>query len=170
MQQDRRKEMNGRINKLVKAFEQIELFNSLQTNKEYTYYLEGLDTQVPVILEEVLELADALEDVDDVEILDGLADSLVTVLGAIKRAEKGGFDVLGALLAVCENNMLKYTFDYEQAVKWAFELEQKLGVEVVVFGDEKLYGVMRSDTGKILKPINHPKVSLDNFLPVHGEV
>ena len=118
---------------LVECFKLIELFNAVADQKEYEYYLEGLDVQVPRIFEELTELDNALEYVNDTEVLDGVADVLVTALGLIKKAEKGGFDVLGALKAVCEQNMQKYTSNEALARQWAYLWEEKHQEETEVF-------------------------------------
>ena len=64
--------------------------------------------QAKVILEESKELVSSLEDKDENEIKDGIADVLFTSLRLVSLLGDK-YDVLGMLNAVCDNNDLKYT-------------------------------------------------------------
>lgn len=161
-----------RQKKLLQAIELIELFNEIADNKPYDYYLQGVDTQLPVILEEVLELDAALEKVDDVEILDGGVDSFVTIVGLIQKMEKGGFNFVDALLNVCYNNLSKYTSTEVEALERISEYKkQKENTPVELFKHDReasvWYGMRNSVTGKILKPVDHPKPDLTPYVPDH---
>lgn len=117
--------------------------------------------QAKVILEEAKELVVALEDKDENEIKDGIADVLFTSLRLVSLLGDK-YDVLGMLNAVCDNNDLKYTTDYDAFVttqKW-FNADT---FDIATVVDGVNYYCLKNENGKVVKPKDFPKVDLSEF-------
>ena len=147
---------------VIHLFENVEMFNDV-VNKPNT--IDTLKEKHKIATEEILELRDALDKNDPIEILDAVVDSLYTVLAFFKSCEAIGYDVKGAILAVCENNSTKF-------VKTATEAEmsvrhyQSQGIECKSVYNEKYdcYSIVDGN-GKVRKPLGYKSVELDKFLP-----
>lgn len=76
-------------------------------------------------------------------------------------------DVDGALAHVCENNMTKFVDNKELAHKSVLGYSAEgVGCEVKVtqVGDKKMYAVIRTEDGKLLKPFGYEPVDLTQFI------
>lgn len=76
-------------------------------------------------------------------------------------------DVDGALAHVCENNMTKFVDNKELAHKSVLGYSAEgVGCEVKVtqVGDKKMYAVIRTEDGKLLKPFGYESVDLTQFI------
>lgn len=168
-----------REQKLIKAFQQIELFNKLIGNKN-SY--EAVFNQLGRVEEELEETLDAVSivgkdlrgnkvrtlssEIDELELLDGVCDQLVVVLDLIAKLEALGYNVLDGLLAVTENNMSKFTKD--DVIPYTTQgYYESIGTRAIITYDEehKLFGVKRKQDGKLLKMVNFKPVDLKEFLP-----
>lgn len=94
-------------NAMNKVYEDVEFFNDVAGN------LTGVDkasiaAQLDFIQEEYLETVAAFDDEDPVELLDGVADLIVTVFGLAQKLEASGYNVSEAVQRVCVNNNSKY--------------------------------------------------------------
>lgn len=117
--------------------------------------------QAKVILEEAKELVSALDVKDENEIKDGIADVLFTSLRLVSLLGDK-YDVLGMLNAVCDNNDLKYTTDYDAFVtteKWWNA--STFDIATVVNG--VTHYCLKNENGKVVKPKDFPKVDLSVF-------
>lgn len=117
--------------------------------------------QANVVLEEAKELVAALEDKDETEIKDGIADVLFTSLRLVSLLGDK-YDVLGMLNAVCDNNDLKYTtnqVDFFAAGGVWDKLSDGCKYEVTEI-DGVTYYCLKNENGKVVKPKDFPKVEL----------
>ena len=132
-------------------------------NKQDTLYdvVRKVLPQAKVILEESKELVAALESKDENEIKDGIADVLFTSL-RLDSLLGDKYDVLVMLNAVCDNNDLKYTTDYD-----AFATTQKWWnastFDITTVIDGVTYYCIKNENGKVVKPKDFPKVDLSEF-------
>lgn len=128
-------------------------------------YWESLKSQSLCMLEEAKELVAAVEAKDPVETLDAQADLQYVLDGLVFLSQH---DHDGAMEAVCQNNNLKYTDNYQEAVQRMFDIEKRTGDECylrpsMVEGKE-WFAVVRKSDGKIMKQSNLPKVQLAEFI------
>ncbi|EJM9728525.1 hypothetical protein NPC53_000949 [Shigella flexneri] len=128
-------------------------------------YWESLKSQSLCMLEEAKELVAAVEAKDPVETLDAQADLQYVLDGLVFLSQH---DHDGAMEAVCQNNNLKYTDSYQEAVQRMFDIEKRTGDECylrpsMVEGKE-WFAVVRKSDGKIMKQSNLPKVQLAEFI------
>ena len=128
-------------------------------------YWESLNSQSLCMLEEAKELVAAVEAKDPVETLDAQADLQYVLDGLVFLSQH---DHDGAMKAVCQNNNLKYTDDYQEAVYRMFDIEKRTGEECflrqsIVDGKE-WFAIVRKSDGKIMKQSNLPKVQLATYI------
>lgn len=128
-------------------------------------YWESLKSQSLCMLEEAKELVAAVEAKDPVETLDAQADLQYVLDGLVFLSQH---DHDGAMKAVCHNNNLKYTDDYQEAVSRMFDIEKRTGDECfirqsIVEGKE-WFAIVRKSDGKIMKQSNLPKVQLATYI------
>jgi phosphoribosyl-ATP pyrophosphohydrolase len=114
--------------------------------------------QANCILEEAKELVAALEDKDETEIKDGVADVLFTSLRLVSLIGDK-YDLFDILNKVCDNNDKKYTTierDFVYDDKW--DVPNTFDVVTVIDGVS--YYCLKNENGKVVKPKNFPKVDL----------
>lgn len=155
-------------------YEYTAAFNTLKGLTNEVSYTPELMTklireQILRIQEEVDETIEALEAKDVVEVLDGAVDIAVCSMGLLQILQISGVDVLGACGEVARNNLMKYTEDKKKAEATAKHYTDK-GDECEVFvasedEDGIIYGVRRIEDGKLMKPVDHPRVDLSRFIP-----
>lgn len=128
-------------------------------------YWESLRSQSLCMLEEAKELVAAVEAKDPIETLDAQADLQYVLDGLIFLSQH---DHDGAIKAVCENNNLKYTDDYQEAVYRMFDIEKRTGDECYlrqsIIDGKEWFAIIRKSDGKIMKQSNLPKVQLAEFI------
>lgn len=167
------------MNKLEQAKEMAYKFNTI-VGSDVSY--ETLAQKLERVDEEVRETFDALgaweeccgnrvispEDIDvnSKELLDGVVDIAYTLFGLMQIAEQLGYDVFGALEAVCKNNNEKFVKTIEEANETAVMYEEQ-GVAVDIRYNEEydVFAVVRKSDGKLLKCKGYKSVVLDQFLP-----
>lgn len=131
------------------------------------FYLR-LKQMAGLLKEELDETVKAVEDKNNVEILDGACDIFVVLIGFMKVLENAGFRVNPAVDAVCDNNATKILVSREDAAK-SVAYHAVKGVDayvdtVTIYG-ETYYSVRRSADGKGLKPHNFKPVNLQEYVP-----
>lgn len=134
--------------------------------------LQDLKNQYKVVLEEVNELGDELEVNNPVKVLDGVVDSLVTILGMAKQLEELGFDVLGACQQVSFDNLQKFPSN-EQVAFDSVEHYLKNGEDVYFEGvslnqddpDSNTVFVLLDNNNKIRKPVGFKGTDLMQYVP-----
>lgn len=153
------------MNKLEQAKEMAYKFNTI-VGSDVSY--ETLEQKLARVDEEVQETIAAISHsvVDEKELLDGVVDIAYTLFGLMQITEQLGYDVEGALEAVCVNNDSKFVRTIEEANETAVIYEEQ-GIEVDIRYNEvyDVFAVVRKSDGKLLKCKGHKSVVLDQFLP-----
>lgn len=120
--------------------------------KESNAYL-----QIELIKEELQETLEAFKAKDDVEVLDGLADTFYVLSGLVNLF---GLDdkMEEAIDRVHKSNMSKFPKSYEEAIRTVDKYKNNnVSCHMVNRGESKV--VVRDD-GKILKSVNYKPVYL----------
>lgn len=155
-------------------YNEVDAFNYLKGWNENADYSPAtmsqlIEGQLLRIQEELKETFKAHSEKDDVEILDGAVDILVTAVGLIQLLSRTETDVLGAMQEVARNNLMKFTEVLSKAEETRDYYKSKgEDCEIhTVYKDDKgtIYAVLRKSDGKLMKPINHPRVELSKYLP-----
>jgi len=121
--------------------------------------------QVDLVMEESKELHDAVNNEPLVNILQETIDVLVVTQGMVQLLESLGCDVQGALQAVADCNLSKYTKDAEVAAMSVKALQES-GVECAgTYNAKADLWVITDSNGKVRKPIGFKKVELSKFVP-----
>lgn len=157
--------MYSKENALTTAYNDVVLFNDVAGAEPN---LDTMRNKTLRVLEEVKETLEAIDKRDDKEILDGVVDVLYTAFGLIKPMEQMGFDVMGALTAVCQNNASKLIpADNVDEIINTVKMYKKAGVETVVSVHEPSgrCAVKNKSEGKVLKPFSYKSVNLSTYLP-----
>lgn len=106
------------------------------------------------------------QNINKKELLDGVVDIAYTLFGLMQIAEQLGYDVFGALEAVCKNNDSKFVKTIEEANETAVIYEeQNIAVDIRYNEEYDVFAVVRKVDGKMLKPKGYKSVVLDQFLP-----
>src|SRR5574338_777681 len=158
---------------LDSAVEEIVFFNQAMglIDEAYSpvseqFYLR-LKQMAGLLKEELDETVKALDEKNNVEILDGACDLFVVLIGFMKVLKNAGFNVESALEDVCENNSTKIMDQREDAAK-SVEAYAAKGVEayvdtIEIFGDV-FFSVRRVADKKGLKPYNFKPVDLTPYV------
>lgn len=172
------------MNKLEQAKEMAYKFNTIVgSDVSYHTLLQKLER----VQEEVEETFDAVsewlynpehtsiddcfirvlkQEVNKKELLDGIADAQYTLFGLMQIAEQLGYDVEGALGAVCKNNDSKFVKTIEEANETAVMYEeQNIPVDIRYNEEYDVFAVVRKSDFKLMKPKGYKSVVLDQFLP-----
>lgn len=129
---------------------------------------DDLKNQVRLITEESKELLEAFENESLINTLQELTDVLVVSFGLLEQFRKLNYDVDGALLAVADCNLSKFTKDRNEA--WdSMEQYHKSNVKCVVeFNQEHRVYVLKDEKDKVRKPLKFKKVNLEEFKPKYS--
>lgn len=124
--------------------------------------------QTKLLVEEVQETVDASEYHDKVELLDGVVDVFVIWSYLAAQLDKAGYDVVGAIQKIQQNNDTKIFKSYVEAADCAEKLSELKDehhyVESGYLNGLEFFTV-RNSYGKISKPIGFKSVDLSEFLP-----
>lgn len=112
--------------------------------------------QLSYITEELGETLVAFEDNNKIELLDGACDLYVTVMGLLQKLRKQGYNVVGALQSVNDNNMSKYSTEPSESLPDGF---------TETYNAEYRMYVIKDSRGKISKPEGFQAVDLSDFVP-----
>lgn len=131
-----------------------------------------LKKQAERIVEEANEILEGATEKDPREVMDGVADTLFTLVYAVEIVRKMGYDVAGACKAVCDENDTKYSDDYMFVQKETELMNKQYGegyckMHKQIYGSTVAYCMKRVEDGKVLKFSTHKKVELDSFIPKH---
>src|SRR5690554_7061749 len=101
-------------------YNEVDAFNHLKGWNENADYSPAtmpqlIEGQLLRIQEELKETFKAYSEKDDVEILDGAVDILVTAVGLIQLLARTETDVFGAMREVARNNLMIFTVDSSMA-------------------------------------------------------
>ncbi len=139
---------------LQSIYNSVKRFNEVAGNLDFITE-ESIDNQISYVWEEVTETIEAFEQGDSVGMLDGCCDVFVTCAGLMQKLEAAGYDVEGALKAVCENNMSKFLPVVSALDKGRYD---------VSFNKKYKLNVLKQD-GKVKKPESFVSVQLAEFVP-----
>lgn len=158
---------------LVNLLAQVIDWNYKAGNKVPEYdtleYWRAVENQSKLMIEESTEGFDAAVVNNPVESIDALCDELFVLAWRIEQHNKVGFDVVGALQQVIDNNSKKVFNSYYEActAKEGLEAkhpEQEFFIETSVYNGLPFYTV-RDSSNKIRKPVNFVAVELEGFVP-----
>lgn len=142
-------------------YDEVYKFNDIAENLN-NVTLTKLEAQMKVFIEESKETADAFTNKDSVELLDGICDSFVTLVGLMQMADKMGFKVDEALKRVNENNLEKY-IDEGDMDDDAYDQYIEMGRSVNYNSQYQCY-VLKDSNLKIRKPIDFVPVQIDDLV------
>lgn len=126
---------------------------------------QDFKNQVEIIRSEFQELADAVEVKDNLEILDGAVDLLVTAFGMIRKLKEAGFNVDRAMEKVGMNNLTKFPTSLT-VVDDSVKMYAEKGVTIKpVFNHKYDRWALMDEIDKYKKPINYKGVDLTDCLP-----
>jgi NTP pyrophosphatase (non-canonical NTP hydrolase) len=129
---------------------------------------DRLERQLALVLEEVSEVAVAIQDKDKSEILKEVLDVGVVWMGMLQILENAGYDVWAAARDVCDNNTSKIMDNIQDAVE---SVEKHIADGVEAYTDTtkvdgvEYFSVRRKKDGKILKPYFFKKVDVSKYVP-----
>lgn len=156
---------------VLDCYKKIDEWNTrVGNNKQYTSNYQcctDITKQAWIVHEEVQETIGASKDTDLLETLDGVCDVLYTGLRLAQLLENRGVQVWSALKKVCENNDLKYTRSLATATQWLEDLSATkpfLAIHEYEGNAGTYYCVKDTQTGKVIKPVSHPKVDLSVYV------
>lgn len=141
-------------------YNEVMTFNEIAGNLN-NVTVEKLEAQMKVFIEESKETAEAFENKDSVELLDGICDSFVTLAGLIQMAEKLGFNVSGALYRVNNNNLEKFPDNISASDMITYADN---GWEITPNIDQGVF-VLKDANGKIRKPVGFKPVQIADLAP-----
>mgnify|MGYP003595148931 CR=1 FL=1 len=131
-------------------------------------YVQQIKNQAKRVYEEVLELMQACEEESFTGILDAFCDIRYTNEYLEDLLKAGDVQTEKAWLAVCENNLSKFTTSYTYAADSKEYYEEK-GVECYIestaYDGETYFCIKRSEDNKVLKPHLYESVDLGGFVP-----
>lgn len=124
--------------------------------------------QLDIIQSEFQELKDAINDEDNLEILDGAVDLLVTTLGMIRKLKEAGFNVDRAMEKVGMNNLTKFPTSLT-VVDDSVKMYADKGVTIrSVFSHQYDRWALMDEGDKYKKPVGFKDVDLSDCLPEKG--
>lgn len=158
---------------LVNLLEQAISFNYRAGNKVPEYdtfeYWRAVENQSKLMIEESTEGEDAAKVNDPIESIDALCDELFVLAWRIEQHIQAGFDVIGAMQQVIDNNSKKVFNSYYEACTAKEGLEfkywdEEFTVETSIHNGLPFYTV-RDSNNKIRKPVDFVAVELEGFIP-----
>lgn len=133
------------------------------------YLFNKVKSLLPLLQEEVKELAEAVCNMDVVEAVDAIGDMGVYYYQLVLLLERAGIDYKSACQAICTNNSLKYTTSAGLAERWLNEWQCEGNFDYYVSGtevDEQMYYCLKDiKTKKVKKWKRFTQVSLKEFIP-----
>ncbi|QDP60412.1 MAG: hypothetical protein GOVbin1096_40 [Prokaryotic dsDNA virus sp.] len=156
----------------MSAYDKIYLMNTLighqPVEPNTKEFWEQIRSQTELVLEETKETLDAAIDEDPQELLDGVADIMVTAIGLYQKLILSGYQTPEALERVCDNNLTKFHRDPEHANE-TLEYYKEQGIEtfvrlVTMQDGTEYYGVINKESGKLLKPHDFVGVVLSDLV------
>ena len=156
-------------------YKDVSFFNLAAKGTEPVYSpnaqetFERLDRQLALVLEEVSEVAVAIQDKDKAEILKEVLDIGVVWMGMLQILENAGYDVWSAAQVVCDNNnskIMNNIVDAVESVEQHFDAGVEAYVDTTKVGGMEYFSVRRKKDGKILKPYFFKKADVSDYVPM----
>lgn len=129
---------------------------------------DDLKNQVRLIMEEAKELLDAFENESLINTLQELTDVLVVSFGLLEQFRKLNYDVDGALLAVADCNLSKFTTSGSAATESSYDYINKGTLVDLSYNDKHNVWVIKDENNKVRKPLDFKKVNLEEFKPKYS--
>ena len=125
---------------------------------------ESLLAQKGFVVDEAIELSNAVEANDEGEIVKEALDVLVTVVGVLQKMQNRGFDIEAAAATVGLNNLSKYPKTHAEAMQSLQDLASQ-GVNAYVSYNPvyDCYVIRDVEAGKVRKPSGYQKVNSSLF-------
>lgn len=136
-------------------YEEVKMFNEIAGTLD-NVSVESISNQLDFHYEEGIETITAFDEQDDCELVDGVADQFVTLMGLIQKMEQVGYNVAEAIKRVNANNLSKYTM---------FKEFQPPNTNAVYNVKHGLWVFLDKETNKIKKPLNFKPVDLSGTYP-----
>lgn len=114
------------------------------------------------ITEEYKEFIFSLQNGNAVGALDGIIDMFVTCCGALQQMQVLGCDVQGAMQAVAEDNLSKFTKDFAVALK-SKDYYASAGEDVFIDQVDG-YFCVKDENQKVRKPFGYHSLDLSQFV------
>jgi NTP pyrophosphatase (non-canonical NTP hydrolase) len=133
--------------------------------KDGTPSEDDLKNQVRLITEEAKELLEAFENEPLINTLQELTDVLVVGFGLLEMFRKLNYDVDGALLAVADCNLSKFTKNGLIAAESASKYTNDGTPVDFSYNSEYDVWVLKDLNDKVRKPLDFKKVNLEEFKP-----
>lgn len=148
------------------------VFNNIAGNLDRECTKELLLNQIKLIEEEVQEIREAIEQKEDVELLDGILDTQTVLYGLMQIVHKAkpSMKFLEASEALVYNNLSKFpdANDPEiiQIIRDTTEKYRKQYIEIDLHVNQQYNKVVfkNKETGKVLKPSNYSKLDLKQYV------
>lgn len=129
---------------------------------------QSITLQSDLLLEEALEVQEAIKYGDKAELLKETVDTFVILSKLMDMLEKAGYDVEGAIEAIQANNDKKVYSSFYEAVEAKEKLEERNDVEYQIdtgiFNGLPFYSVKKM-TGKVAKAVDFVSVDLEDYVP-----
>lgn len=155
-----------------KIFSETFVFNDIAGNLSAPPSKQQLLFQLALIKEELEETIEAVEMEDAVEIVDGCADLTYVLNGFNQMLVKAGYDVVGANLEVCANNLTKFiSASQEDCMKLIDDTinyyKVSFDIDVAEFYNSEydVFVLKNLATAKIVKPLNFKSCNLKAYIP-----
>jgi len=143
-------------------------FNIISGKDKYPTETD-IENQVKLIREETKELSEAhAYEEPEINLLQESVDLLVVTLGLIEMLRKKGYDVDGALLAVADCNLSKFTQSGKVSLDSQQDYLSKGTTVKSQYNAEYDVWVLKDSNDKVRKPIDFKKVNLEEFKPKYS--
>ena len=151
----------------------VSVFNNVCGNSPKEHLdelLEQIENQCTFLIEEVLEMKEAVKGKDWISILDAHADIRFVRDYLDDLCQSAGLNTSKAFRKVCENNAQKYSTSKELVLQWQAEKaishpEIETYVAETEYEGETYYTLRRVDNGKVVKHNNFESVDLTDGVP-----
>lgn len=152
------------MSNIQKAYEDVTKFNHMAGNLGKVG-MNSIEAQLSFITEELDETWKALEEGNNVELLDGACDLFVTVAGLLQKLDRMGYDIGKALALVNENNLSKFPLVSDYPVDDVGAITPK-DVRTEIRYSRWVF--KRISNGKVMKPTNFKAVDISACVPLKG--
>jgi len=144
-----------------KAYADVYKFNNIAGQFENVTE-SSIALQLDLIQEEYLETVEAFDNKDGVELLDGAIDMFVVVSGLLQKLHASGYNVVGAMKRVTDNNLSKFPDASNPTIPVPVEW-----TEGWTINHNEQYNVIvwKDANGKIRKPHGFESVNIEDCVP-----
>ena len=143
------------------------LCHDLHTNEQRW---KGMEDKAERLVEEAQEMLDACKAKDGVKLLDGLLDVRFVFEQLLNDMQHYGFKTVESFEDVCDNNDLKTSTNFnwiamQQALHTQRDGVKNYYIDSNEFDVQLWHCLKRFNDNKVSKPVDHPTVELDMYVP-----